>query len=101
MTELQTGSVRLTVSLNHSGHHALCRVETLSRDANARLAVVDREQDGVGVATVITIGIRCPQIPRAARACAGGDSAGAATTPIRAAAHGEPSVHAFSGRYAL
>ena len=31
-------------------------VETRSRGANARLAVGDREQDGVGAATVITIG---------------------------------------------
>jgi hypothetical protein len=37
-----------------------------------------------------------PQIPRAVRAWFGGDSAGAAPTPIRAAAHGEPSVFAFS-----
>jgi len=31
----------------------------------------------------------------------GGYSAGAATMPIRVAAHGAPSVHAFSARYAL
>src|SRR5215813_3897332 len=55
--------------------------------------------DGVGEATVIWIDRFVPQIPRAVRAWVGGDSAGAATTPIRAAAHGEPSVHAFSGRY--
>src|SRR4051812_49548216 len=41
-----------------------------------------------------------PPIPRAARAGVGGDSAGAAPTPIRAAAHGEPSVRAFSRRCA-
>jgi hypothetical protein len=50
----------------------------------------------VGVATVIRIGRSLPHIPRALRASAGGDSAGAATTPIRAAAHGESRVCAFS-----
>src|SRR5215470_7824011 len=35
------------------------------------------------------LAVVAPHIPRAVRAGAGGDSAGAATTPIRAAAHGE------------
>ena len=42
----------------------------------------------------IEVGPR-PHVPRTVRACLGGDSAGAATTPIRAAAHGESRVSAF------
>jgi hypothetical protein len=63
-----------------------------SQDANAARRGRPRA-DGVGVATVIWIGRSLPpHIPRAFRAGTGGDSAGAAPTPIRAAAHGEPRV---------
>ena len=55
---------------------------------------------GSGAATVITIGGPCPHIPRAARAGAGGCSAGAAPTPIRAAAPGELACRRSPGCYA-
>jgi hypothetical protein len=40
---------------------------------------------------------RTPASKRGVRACVGGDSAGAATMPIRVAAHGTPSVHGSPG----
>jgi hypothetical protein len=52
--------------------------------------VGDREQDGVGRRDRdYDWHSLPPHIPNAVRAGAGGDSAGAAPTPIRAAAHGE------------
>jgi len=56
--------------------------------------------DGVGAASVtIAVGPR-PHVPRTVRACAGGSSARAATTRIRAAAHGASRVFALSSELA-
>ena len=69
--------------------------EAPSRDVNA-LAVGDREQDGVGRRDRDQDWQSLPpHIPRAVGAGAGGDSAGAAPTPIRAAAHGESRARAL------
>jgi hypothetical protein len=68
-----------------------------ARDANARITVGDREQDGVEAAPVTRIERSAPArtSPSFAPASAVVRQA-LATTPIRAAAHGEPRVFAFS-----
>src|ERR1044071_2366277 len=66
-----------------------CSVEGRSRDVNAARRGRPRADGVVAASVTIAVGPR-PHVPRTVRACAGGDSARAATTPIRVAAHGEP-----------
>src|SRR5262249_39654446 len=60
------------------------------------LAVGARERMGAGQHLRLGLAGLPRHLPHAARACAGGYSEGAATTPIRVAAHGESRVRALS-----